>query len=90
MSDLAAIREKVIDTIRKAEPKLASVRMTDSTSLTDLNMDSLRLIELGVLVEDEFGHGVRFDDWIEQERSRGEHAYSLESLTAFVSKATCS
>jgi acyl carrier protein len=89
MSDLAAvIREKIIDAVRRVEPKLASVRITEATSLQDLNMDSLRLIELGVMVEDNFGQGVRFDEWIEQERARSDNAYSLASLISFVSKAT--
>jgi acyl carrier protein len=86
MSDRAAIREKIVDTIRTVEPSLAGVRITEATNFADLNMDSLRLIELGVLLEDNFGKGVRFDEWLEQERARGAAAYSLDSLVTFVSK----
>lgn len=89
MSDSAiAIREKIIDSVRKVEPKLESVRISEGTSLSELNMDSLRLIELGVMVEDNFGQGVSFDEWIEQERARTDNAYTLESLVNFVFKAT--
>jgi len=87
MSDRAVIREKTIDTIRAVEPNLAEVRITDATSLADLKIDSLRLIELGVLLEDTFGTSVRFDEWLEQERARNGTAYTLESLIAFISKA---
>jgi acyl carrier protein len=88
MSQLVtAIREKIIDSVKKVEPKLASENITDATRLSDLNIDSLRLIELGVMVEDNFGQGVSFDDWIEQERARGHNAYTVESLVTFVSKA---
>lgn len=88
MSDLSMIRDKIVDTLKAVEPNLTDVRLTDTTTLADLKLDSLRLIELGVLLEDSFGKGVRFDEWLEQERARGgTEAYSLESLIAFVSKA---
>jgi acyl carrier protein len=87
MSDRAVIREKTIDTIRAVEPDLAEALITDATSLADLKMNSLRLIELGVLLEDAFGKGVRFDEWLEQERARSGTAYTLESLITFISKA---
>ncbi|MFL6650365.1 MAG: acyl carrier protein [Sulfurifustaceae bacterium] len=87
MSDLSMIREKIVDTLRAVEPNLADTRLTDATTLADLKLDSLRLIELGVLLEDNFGKGVHFDQWLEQERGRGgTTAYSLESLIAFISK----
>jgi acyl carrier protein len=86
MSDRAAIREKIVTTLCQIEPGLADVRMTEATSLADLNMDSLRLIELGVLLEDDFGKGVRFDEWLEGERARGPGAYSLDSLITFIAK----
>lgn len=69
------------------EPSLTDVPMTEATSLADLNMDSLRLIELGVLLEEAFGKSVRFDDWIELERARSTDAYTLGSLITFISKA---
>lgn len=87
MSDLSMIRERIVDTLRAVEPNLANARLTETTTLADLKLDSLRLIELGVLLEDNFGKGVRFDEWLEQERARGgDAAYSLESLIGFISK----
>lgn len=87
MSDRALIRNKIIDTIRSVEPNLAQVQITDATSLADLKMDSLRLIELGVLLEDNFGKNVRFDEWLEQGRALGPGGYSLDSLITFIAKA---
>jgi acyl carrier protein len=88
MLDRAAIREKVAATMCVVEPSLVGVPMTEATSLADLNMDSLRLIELGVLLEEAFGKSVRFDDWIELERARSTNAYTLGSLITFISKTT--
>lgn len=87
MSDQKAIREKIIDTIRAVEPTLGNVPISDTASLVDLNMDSLRLVELGVLLEENFGREVRFDEWLEQERARGADAYLLKSLITFISEA---
>jgi len=87
MSDRAAIREKIVDTIRTVEPSLADVRITEASNFADLKMDSLRLIELGVLLEDNFGKSVRFDDWLEQERARGAAAYWMDSLITFIANA---
>jgi acyl carrier protein len=88
MSDTPVIREKIIDVIHGIDPDLRSAHIIDSTSLADLNIDSLRLIELGVLLEDRFGVHMRLDEWIDQERGRPDTPYSLGSLVSFVSKAT--
>jgi acyl carrier protein len=87
MFDRATTREKISAIIGRVEPSLADVPMTEATTLSDLNMDSLRLIELGVLLEEAFGKSMRFDDWIELERARGANAYALGSLITFISQA---
>lgn len=84
MHDREAIREKIVSAIEGVEPELAQVQITEATSLADLKLDSLRLIELGVLLEDSFGAEMRFDDWIEQERARSDDAFSMESLISFI------
>jgi acyl carrier protein len=86
MSERLAIQEKIVVAVRAVEPSLAEVSMPETVSFTDLNLDSLRLIELGVLLEDAFGESVRFDDWLELERAKKSGAYSLGSLIDFISK----
>jgi acyl carrier protein len=86
MSDRSVIQEKIVAVIRTVEPSLAEVPMPETVSFSALNLDSLRLIELGVLLEDAFGESVRFDDWLELERAKGSEAYSLGSLITFISK----
>lgn len=87
MSDRNAVRDRIIQTIRTVQPALAEVNITEETSLSDLQVDSLHLIEVGVLLEDNFGAGVRFDEWLEQERAKSTNAYSMASLVSFVSEA---
>jgi acyl carrier protein len=87
MLDRADIQKKVIENLHAVEPSLAETHISEATRLADLRMDSLRLVELGVLLEDAFGDSVRFDDWLERERQGGDEAYSLESLIDFIAEA---
>jgi len=85
MTDFNVIREALVGCIRQLDPRHASATITDATSLEDLNIDSLRLIELGVLVEEKFDGKVRFDPWLDQERAReGSGAFLLGSLVKHV------
>lgn len=90
MSETTTIRETIIGCIRQLDPRHADTAIADSMSLEDLNIDSLRLIELGVLVEDSFGGKVRFDPWLEAERARpGDgRAFLLQSLVDYVAAET--
>lgn len=90
MSETTTIRDTIIDCIRRLDPRHANTVITDTMSLEDLSIDSLRLIELGVLVEDSFGGKVRFDPWLEGERARaGEgRAFLLQSLVDYVAAET--
>ncbi|HBK56898.1 MAG TPA: hypothetical protein DDZ76_11550 [Xanthomonadales bacterium] len=87
MTDRTEIREKILKTLITVQPNLADATIEEHTSLSDLRVDSLHLIEVGVLLEDTFGSAVRFDEWLERERAKTDNAYALSSLVDYVSEA---
>jgi acyl carrier protein len=82
-------RVEIEGTIRRSivevEPRLKDVALVGETTLAALGLDSLKVIEVGVRLEDAFGGGVRFDDWLEDERTKpAGNAFSIASLVQFV------
>lgn len=84
MVDSANIKERIIDAIRSVEPKLKTAEIDGGSSLADLNISSLQLVELGVVLEDQFGSNVQIEIWIDRERARQGEAYTLDSMVEFV------
>lgn len=82
--DRADIRSKIVELLTTVEPRLKGTTIEEHTFLTDLGISSLKLIEIGVLLDDTFGGTMRFDDWLEQERGKSEGGFSMESLISFV------
>ena len=81
------IRESVIE----VEPRLEQASFTEDTTLADLGLDSLKIIEVGVRLEDAFGSGVRFDDWLDEERAKPKtDAFTVGSLISFIERGTTS
>ena len=50
----------------------------------------MRLVELGVRLEQMFGERVILDDWIDQEAVRGDEGYTVGSLVSFIEKSVSS
>jgi acyl carrier protein len=86
-SSSPSIREQIIQQIVTMEPRLRDVRLDDEVTLQDLQLDSLKLVELGVRLEESLGSLIYFDDWMDDERAKSQGAFSLGSLVAFVEKA---
>ena len=79
------IREIIHRCVSEVEPQLKNLEFTDDTTLPELGLDSLKLIETGVRLEDAFGDSVPFDEWLEQERQKqGSSAFKLASLISFI------
>lgn len=87
MADSTPLKAKIIDAIRSVEPKLESKEIDGGSSLADLNISSLQLVELGVVLEDRFGSNVQLEVWIDRERAKQGSAYTLDSLVEFVAEA---
>jgi len=87
MVDSTNIRVQVIDAIRSVEPRLDATEIDGSSSLADLNISSLQLVELGVVLEDRFGSNVQLEVWIDRERAREGEAFTLDSMIEFVAEA---
>lgn len=84
----SSIRDRVIEQLVTMEPSLRAEALDDRVTLQDLQIDSLKLVELGVRLEESLGGYIYFDDWMDDERGKGDDAFSLGSLVAFVEKAT--
>jgi acyl carrier protein len=72
--------------IRETSPDLSEAEITESSSFQTLGLDSLKLVELGVRVEDVFGQEVVLDDWVEQESQKGADGFSMSSFLDFIER----
>jgi acyl carrier protein len=63
---------------------LTTSQISEETSLVNFDIDSLKLIELGLRLEKEFGDQVALDEWIEQETQRESNAFFVSSLITFI------
>ena len=80
----AQVVEKIAEILVAVEPKLADTKIGAEHTLSGLGLDSLKLVEIGVRVEDAFGTEIVFDDWLEQEQQKGDVGFSVGSLTDLI------
>lgn len=78
------VRSTIQQAIVTVKPELSDQELTDTSTLSDLGLDSIRLVELGVHLEHALGGEISFDDWLDQERSRSTNAFTIGSLVAFI------
>ena len=52
-----------------------------------MGLDSIRMVEMGVRLEEMFGDKVVLDDWIDQEAGRAGEGYTVGSLIAFIERS---
>ncbi len=78
------ICNKIFDVLREVNPKLEQSEISEEDSFFDYDIDSLKLIELGLRVESTFGQELNLDDWIDQESQKENNAYSISSFVEFV------
>ena len=78
----AAVRAAIRDT----SPDLSEAEVTESSSFQTLGLDSLKLVELGVRVEDAFGQEVVLDDWVDQESQKGADGFTMSSFLDFIER----
>lgn len=83
----AEILNKICEVLLEINPTLTTSQISEETSLVDFDIDSLKLIELGLHLEKEFGAQVALDEWIEQESRRESNAFSLSSVITFIQHA---
>ena len=81
-------RTEILDSARAAlvrvRPELASIDISETTTLAEMGIDSIRMIEVGVHLEDLIGSEIDFDAWIDQEREKEEGDFLLGSLVSYL------
>ena len=80
------ILNKVCGVLHEINPTLKISEISEETSLVDFDIDSLKLIELGLHLEKEFGEQVALDEWIEQETEKESDTFLVSSLITFIQK----
>jgi len=84
----SAERARILDQVRElalaTNPELKVSDITETASFGTMGLDSVRMVELGVRLEQLFGPKVVLDDWIDQEAARGGDTYTVESLVTFI------
>ena len=81
------ILNKICGVLLEINPTLKISEISEETSLVDFDIDSLKLIELGLHLEKEFGEQVVLDKWIEQETQKESDTFLVSSLITFIQKA---
>jgi acyl carrier protein len=81
-------RAQILDQVRElaitTSPELKASDITEAATFGTLGLDSVRMVELGVRLEEMFGPKVVLDDWIDQEAARDGESYTVKSLVAFI------
>lgn len=84
-------RAEILERIRalavETRPDLDPSAITESATFATLGLDSIRMVELGVRLEQMFGEGVVLDDWIDEEAARGGEGYTVGSLLTFIERS---
>lgn len=75
-----AVKTAILET----SSTLSGSDVTETSSFQTLGFDSLKLVELGVRVENLFGEGVVLDDWVEQESQKGAQGFTMGSFLDFI------
>lgn len=74
--------------IEKSMPELAASAITEDTSLSALGIDSVKLVEISVRIEEAFGENVIIDDWVDAQMDLDvDDRYTVRSLIDFVESA---
>ncbi|NJM90745.1 MAG: acyl carrier protein [Myxococcales bacterium] len=82
-----AVRTTILEALVAVKPDLANIKMTDTSTMSDLGLDSVRLVEVGVHLEHALGGDVSLDAWLDQERMRPSAAFSIGSLVTFINES---
>jgi acyl carrier protein len=84
-------RARILDQVRElaiaTSPDLKALDITETATFGTMGLDSVRVVELGVRLEQLFGPKVVLDDWIDQEAARGGESYTVKSLVAFIERS---
>lgn len=81
------ILERVSGIMVETNPELGLASVAPEATLGTLGLDSIKLVELGVRLEQAFGDEVVLDDWVDQEKAREGDAFTVGSLVAFIARA---
>jgi len=85
--DRADILDRIRELAASTCPGLTAADIVESATFNTLGLDSVRLVELGVRLEQTFGERVIVDDWIDQEAARGDEGYTVGSLVSFIERS---
>lgn len=85
--DRTQIFEKVREAILRTSPTLKPGEVTEESSFQTLGFDSLKLVELGVWVEQMFGGSIVLDDWVDQEAAKGADGFTMTSFLDFIEQS---
>lgn len=80
--------ETIKNCIAQSLPGLPIADITEDISLSSLGVDSIKLVEISVRVEEAFGEKVVIDDWIDEQMNLDvDNRYTIRSLIEFVDGA---
>jgi acyl carrier protein len=82
--DRAQILDRVRELAVATSPDLKDADITEAATFGTMGLDSIRMVELGVRLEQMFGEKVTLDDWIDQEAAGVGESYTVGSLVAFI------
>ncbi|GAX62225.1 non-ribosomal peptide synthetase modules and related proteins [Candidatus Scalindua japonica] len=82
--DKSEICDKIYRVLREVNPNLEQSKISEEASFFDYDIDSLKLIELGLRIESEFDQELNLDDWVDWESQKENSAFSISSFIEYV------
>jgi len=80
--------ETVKKTILETVSDISADIITHNISLTELGIDSIKVVELGVRLEEVFGDCIVLDEWLDVEMDKSQEvAYKVSCLVDYIEKA---
>ena len=84
------ILSRIRDIVAATHPGVTPSEIRSDATFATLGLDSVKLIELGVRVEQVFGEDVVLDDWVDEQNARGADALTVGSLVSFIAHSLTS
>jgi acyl carrier protein len=83
-----AIMQELVRSIAATNPNIDATKIGEDTTFGTLELDSIKVVELSVRLEELFGGRVELDDWVDQHAGSDYSGLTVGSLATFIEKAS--
>jgi acyl carrier protein len=78
------ILDEIVTVIKATNPNIKVANISEDTMLGEFELDSIKLVELSVRIEELFGGKVELDTWVDEGADGGYSNLTIGSLASFI------